>query len=464
MGGPLDSLTVAYEPTGGLYAGTWDHGAYRNDGTNWVALQLSATRVYQIQRVGNGTGCLLAATGNGIWMPLPDVKLSLRSVAPSGATVGAEITYTIDYQTTSNGILSGVVITNAIPLGTELVPNSIEPSAIGSMTDGVVQWNLGDLGPAPVSGTVSYKVWVELPAAGAAGADAPPVETAAHATEISARATPAEEMPDTVLPEEGPLPVGTGTETGYSEPGRVKVDATQSGTIQVVKSSTTTALTAAGQTVPYSFQVTNPGNVALIGVTVTDPNCDAAPLYQSGDANQNNKLDLTETWTYTCDHTVSQAEIDANGGGDGDLDNTVTADSNQAPPDTDTYSIPITYNPLLDVQKSSTTTVITAAGQTVPYSFQVTNPGNVTLTGVTVTDPNCDAAPLYQSGDANQDNKLDLTETWTYTCDHTVTQAEMDAGGNLSNSVTADSVESAEDADTLDIPITYNQLIQVAKS
>ena len=40
-------------------------------------------------------------------------------------------------------------------------------------------------------------------------------------------------------------------------------------------------------------------------------------------------LDVGETWTYTAAHTVTQAEIDSNGGGDGDIDNTATADSNE---------------------------------------------------------------------------------------------------------------------------------------
>ena len=74
-----------------------------------------------------------------------------------------------------------------------------------------------------------------------------------------------------------------------------------------------------------------------------------------------------------------------------------------------------------------------------PYSFVVTNTGNITLSGITVGDPNCDAAPAYQSGDTDTDTLLDLSETWTYSCSRTVTQAEMDAGGNLSNTVTADS-------------------------
>ena len=49
--------------------------------------------------------------------------------------------------------------------------------------------------------------------------------------------------------------------------------------------------------------------------------------------------------------------------------------------------------------------------------------------------------------------KLQTTETWIYSCIHTVTQAEIDAGGNLTNTVTVDSAESGPTTDTVDIPI-----------
>jgi hypothetical protein len=240
----------------------------------------------------------------------------------------------------------------------------------------------------------------------------------------------------------------------------LNIPISQSPVIQVVKSSTTTEITAAGQVVPYSFVVTNLGNMTLTGITVSDPNCDAAPTYVSGDLNTDSKLQLAEGWTYTCDHTVTQAEVDAGG----NLSNTVTADSNESAPDTDALNIPITQTPAIHVAKSSTTTSIATAGQVVPYTFVVTNPGNVTLTGITVTDPNCSAAPAYVSGDLNTDSMLQTSESWTYTCNHTVTQAEIDAGGNLSNTVTADSDQSAPDTDDLDIPINQNPLISLAKS
>ena len=203
-----------------------------------------------------------------------------------------------------------------------------------------------------------------------------------------------------------PTPTGTSTATGVDNleirSGLETIctfnDTKTNPLLEVVKSSTTSSITAAGQVVPYRFAVSNKGNVALTGITVTDPKCDAAAVFVSGDTDSDNKLDLSETWIYSCSHTVSQAELDAGGS----LSNTVTADSNESGPDTDTLLIPVSQNPLLEVVKSSTTSSITAAGQVVPYRFAVSNKGNVALTGITVTDPKCDAAAVFVSGDTRQ--------------------------------------------------------------
>ena len=240
----------------------------------------------------------------------------------------------------------------------------------------------------------------------------------------------------------------------------LNIPVVQSPGLNVVKSSTTSSVTAAGQVVPYKFTVTNTGNVTLTGVTVSDPKCTSAVSGPTGDTNSDSKLQVGETWVYTCNHTVTQAEIDAGG----NLTNTVTADSNETPPDTDTLNIPVVQSPGLNVVKSSTTSSVTAAGQVVPYKFTVTNTGNVTLTGVTVSDPKCTSAVSGPTGDTNSDSKLQVAETWVYTCNHTVTQAEIDAGGNLTNTVTADSNETPPDTDTLNIPVVQSPGLNVVKS
>ncbi|MGX7953821.1 DUF7507 domain-containing protein, partial [Tsuneonella sp. HG249] len=102
----------------------------------------------------------------------------------------------------------------------------------------------------------------------------------------------------------------------------------------------------AGEKINYTISVQNTGNQTLTNVVVTDPNADAGSiLYVSGDANTDGELDVGETWNYTAQHTVTQAEIDSNGGGDGDLDNVATADSTQTDPDTDDATVPVDQNP-----------------------------------------------------------------------------------------------------------------------
>ena len=130
--------------------------------------------------------------------------------------------------------------------------------------------------------------------------------------------------------------------------------------------------------------------------------------------------------------------------------------SNPVLSNTDSVTVTMDRLPGLNVVKSSTTTLITAAGQLVDYSFAVTNSGNIPLNNVTVSDPKCDLPPTGPAGDADHDGKLDLNETWVYTCVNTVTQGEMDAGGTLDNTVTADKTETGTATDDQPIPIQQN--------
>ncbi|MEJ8827202.1 hypothetical protein WKW80_35340, partial [Variovorax humicola] len=131
---------------------------------------------------------------------------------------------------------------------------------------------------------------------------------------------------------------------------------------------------------------------------------------------------------YTAAHTVTQAEIDSNGGGDGQLENTATADSNETGPDTDDATVPVAQNPALNIDK---VTVYGAqsgdglnnviAGTPIKWQYTVTNTGNVSLSNVGVKDNAGTAGTTaddfnatYISGDANNDGKLNLNETWIF--------------------------------------------------
>ena len=135
----------------------------------------------------------------------------------------------------------------------------------------------------------------------------------------------------------------------------------------------------------------NSGNVTLSGVAVTDQVESSGVTYAtlvSGDTNGDGKLDVTETWTYSASYVLTQADLDGRGGGDGDLDNTATADTNETSPKSADFAVPLVYNPDLTITKTGTVAdgSANAEGDVINYSIVVDNSGNVTLSGVAVTD------------------------------------------------------------------------------
>ena len=212
------------------------------------------------------------------------------------------------------------------------------------------------------------------------------------------------------------------------------------------KSSTPLDLSAPA-TVTYEYLVTNTGNVTLTGISLSDDNdeddlsCPFTSLVPAGDM------------ACTATHSFTQAELDAGG----TLDNIVTASSNEASDATDDLSIPITQSPALTVEKSSETTGLSAPA-TVTYEYLVTNTGNVTLTGISLSDNNDEDDMVARV------TTLAVGAHMTCTATHSFTQAELDAGGTLDNIVTASSNEALPVTDDLSIPITRNPALTVEKS
>ncbi len=222
----------------------------------------------------------------------------------------------------------------------------------------------------------------------------------------------------------------------------------------------------AGDVINYTITVKNTGNQTLTNVTVTDPLLsDSALALVSGDADDDGALDVDETWVYAGTHTVTQDEIDAGG----TIDNTATADSDETDQAEDSASVPVDQNPALTIEKEASLDdggdAADEAGDVINYTITVKNTGNQTLTNVTVTDPLLsDSALALVSGDADDDGALDVDETWSYTGTHTVTQDEIDAGGTIDNTATADSDETDQADDSASVPVDQNPAISIEKS
>ncbi|MEN9909960.1 MAG: hypothetical protein RLZZ540_3119, partial [Bacteroidota bacterium] len=199
-----------------------------------------------------------------------------------------------------------------------------------------------------------------------------------------------------------------------------------------------------GDVVTYTFTVTNPGNVSLHNVNASDPHTglSAIALQSGGDANTNNILEVNETWIFKASYTVTQADIDAgritNRASVSGLapDNSPVNDSSGNTPTTNEDNvIPICTTPKIAIVKTNNITVgengcaSLKVGDVVTYTFTVTNPGNVSLHNINVSDPHTGlSAIVLQSGDDNTNNILEVNETWIFKASYTVTQADIDAG------------------------------------
>ena len=233
--------------------------------------------------------------------------------------------------------------------------------------------------------------------------------------------------------------------------------------ILVVKSASQTQAHV-GDPVTYTYAVSNPGNVPLQGVVVTDDHCSPV-VFVFGSGNNNALLDPGEVWTFACFYTVP----DAGPGGEDPIHNVATATGMDAFGETvsnqDDASVDVLH-PAISVDKRVNGVdgpVSAHVDDTVTYTFTVTNPGDTPLT-VTLTDPRCDSGTLSGPiGDTNGNSTLDTSETWTYTCTHKVTSGD---GDPLHNVVTVTGTDplggTASDTDTADVVILH-PAIQVVK-
>lgn len=199
------------------------------------------------------------------------------------------------------------------------------------------------------------------------------------------------------------------------------------------------SLIYAGQAVTYTFTVTNAGDDPLGAIVLSDDQC--SPInFGGGDANGDSLLDLAESWTYTCSANVSASITNtATVTGTDSLGGTVTAQ--------DSAQVDV-IDPGLQVTKTASAAQV-YEGETVTFTYTVVNTGDVPLATVTATDDRC-ALVVYVGGDLNTDFRLDLSETWTFTCSAALTQT-------TTNTITVTGQDplggSAEDTDRVTVTV-----------
>jgi uncharacterized repeat protein (TIGR01451 family) len=258
-------------------------------------------------------------------------------------------------------------------------------------------------------------------------------------------------------------PPGGGT---VSDDDTLAVPVAQSPAIQIEKTyvDVNGGSVLLGDALTYTFTVTNTGNVTLYGVTVNDP------LPGLGAVSPVSVPSLAPglSAVFTAAYTVTQADLDQ---ADGTIDNTATARG--TPPgggtvsDDDTLAVPVAQGPAIQIEKTyedvNGGTVL--LGDALTYTFTVTNTGNVTLSGVTVSDP------LPGLGAISPVSVPSLAPglSAVFTAAYTVTQADMDqADGTIDNTATATGTPpgggTVSDDDTLAVPVAQGPAIQIVKT
>ncbi|WP_344918785.1 beta strand repeat-containing protein [Streptosporangium oxazolinicum] len=229
----------------------------------------------------------------------------------------------------------------------------------------------------------------------------------------------------------GTPPVGPAVS---SAPSTATVTAASAPSVALLKTAAPSTVTAAGQTVTYSFLVTNTGNATLTGVSAVDTafsGSGAPPVITCPVTT----LEPQESTTCTGTYVVTQADIDAD-----TIVNTAVASG--TPPTgpavtsaPSTSTIAVTLAPGVALLKTAAPSVVTTAGQTVTYSYLVTNTGNTTLTGVSATDTAFSGSgtpPVITCPVTTLAPQQSTTCTGTYV----TTQADIDAG-SVANTATA---------------------------
>ena len=157
--------------------------------------------------------------------------------------------------------------------------------------------------------------------------------------------------------------------------------ANQSPAISISKSASVTTFATPGIQVNYSYLVANTGNVTLDPVTVTDPMPGLSTI-----SCPFTMLAPAASGTCSATYTTTQADVDRSA-----INNTGTATG--TPPSgpvvsaISTVSVPAAQLAGITLLKSADVSDFASAGQTINYSYLVTNSGNVTLNPVVVSDP-----------------------------------------------------------------------------
>jgi hypothetical protein len=157
-----------------------------------------------------------------------------------------------------------------------------------------------------------------------------------------------------------------------------------------------------GDPVVYTFTVTNPGQIGLSPVALSDPKCDGAPVRSTEDAD--GVLSPGETWIYHCTHVATAADGQS-------ILNTVkvtgTSPLGDEVSDEASHTTAVLH-PAISIVKTAGPESVSVSGP-VTYTYVVTNSGDTALFSVVVTDDILGA--IGSVGELGAGESVTLTKT-----------------------------------------------------
>jgi uncharacterized repeat protein (TIGR01451 family) len=200
---------------------------------------------------------------------------------------------------------------------------------------------------------------------------------------------------------------------------------TNQGNLNIFVSASPTTYTTLGQTILYTYTLTNTGNGDLSAPFVITDN-----LVASGNITCNNPPGtLTPSGSFTCTGTYLITQADLN---NGSVTNIAAATANGTPStNSATTTITAIQDPKLALSVAPDPDATSVVGTVITYTYTLTNSGNVTLTPPYAISDNqvgnvtCPATP----------NSLDPGQSVLCAAGYTLTSADVNAG-QISNQAT----------------------------
>jgi uncharacterized repeat protein (TIGR01451 family) len=341
----------------------------------------SITYTYQVTNTGNTRLNSITVT---------DDQLGPVTMGTTSLTNGRSTEGTLSY-TVLESDLPGPLVNSAVATGTPANGSDVTSTDSASVdltsTPAIAVSKTANVDTAQVGETVTYTYLVtntgDVSLSNVIAVDDQLGTITLDATSLTPGASTQGQLAHTVLESDLPGPLNNIVEVSGDSPlGTTVTDSkgllvALTSTPAITVSLTTNMISAQpGDTVNYNYEVSNPGNVNLSGITAVDDRLGPVSL-------KDTTLAPGGTTSGQLIYTVLEGDLP------GPLVNNVlitgdTLASGSVISD-DNVSIMLTSSPAIVVSKTADVTSA-EVGDTITYTYQVTNSGNVTLSDITVND------------------------------------------------------------------------------